>query len=116
MDGVAERIFELADNKFRDQREFGDALGVVQSVISAWRTGKSKSYQRRLPEIAAVLNTTTGYLLGEETSKKPAAEDGDGVSENEAIFRALPPDLQEEALRYMRYLAAQAGTHEDPKD
>ena len=39
MDGVAERIFELADNKFHDQREFGDDLGVVQSVISAWRTG-----------------------------------------------------------------------------
>ena len=65
--------------------------------------------------LANYLGVTTSDLLG-EANKKPAAENGDGVSENEAIFRALPPDLQEEALRYMRYLAAQAGTHEDPKD
>ena len=88
--------------------------GVGGSFINDIERGRTPSVSK-VQMLANYLGVTTSELLGEE-NKKPAAENGDGVSENEAIFRALPPDLQEEALRYMRYLAAQAGTHEDPKD
>ena len=88
--------------------------GVGGSFINDIERGRTPSVSK-VQMLANYLGVTTSELLGEE-NKKPAAGDGDGVSENEAIFRALPPDLQEEALRYMRYLAAQAGTHEDPKD
>lgn len=75
--GIKERIFELADKKFREQRDFAESLCIAASVISDWRTGRSKSYMKYLNEIAEVLNTTPAYLLnGEE--KDPAAVAGDG--------------------------------------
>ena len=89
--------------------------GAGKSLISQIETRGIIPSVSKVQMLAPYLGVSTSELLGEE-NKKPAAGDGDGVSENEAIFRALPPDLQEEALRYMRYLAAQAGTHEDPKD
>lgn len=91
-------------------RESGVGVSFVNDIVR----GQTPSVAK-VQMLANYLGVTTSELLGEE-NKKPAAGYGDGVSENEAIFRALPPDLQEEALRYMRYLAAQAGTHEDPKD
>ena len=75
--GTKERIFELADRKFREQKDFADAVSLPASVISNWRTNKSKSYMKYLNEIAEVLKTTPAYLLnGEE--KDPAAVAGDG--------------------------------------
>lgn len=76
---TVDRIFDLASKMFRDQKDFAAALGVSTTMVSAWRRGISQSYKRRLPQIAEVLNTTAGYLLGEE---KPTA-DGYGLSEAE---------------------------------
>ena len=42
-----------------------------------------------------------------DKEKGPAAEDGHEPSENELLFTSLSPEKQEEALRYMRYLASQ---------
>ena len=75
--GPKERIFELATSKFTEQKEFAAALGAPASRISDWSTGKSKSYDRYIFQIAKVLDTTPEYLLtGEE--KDPAAVAGDG--------------------------------------
>lgn len=75
--GTKERIFELADRKFKEQQVFASAIKINASVVSNWRTGKSTSYMKYLNEIAEVLNTTPAYLLnGEE--KDPAAVAGDG--------------------------------------
>lgn len=116
-DPVRERIFRKIEETGISQKELANKLGVSPQTITDWKNGKSNSFSRKLHLLAPILGVPTVWLLsGDEDAKKPAAGDGDGVSENEAIFRALPPDLQEEALRYMRYLAAQAGTHEDPKD
>lgn len=52
-------------------------------------------------EISDILGTF-GYKK-EESTDVTANE----LSENESIFTSLPPDLRQEALRYMRYLAEQ---------
>lgn len=75
--GIRERIFELVDAKFDEQKDFAAALNAPASRISLWRTGKSDSFDRYLFQIAKVLDTTPEYLLtGEE--KDPAAVAGDG--------------------------------------
>lgn len=61
--GQINRIFELADQKYKEQRDFAKDLGIAASVVSAWRTGKSASYNKYLPQIAEVLGTTVEYLL-----------------------------------------------------
>ena len=112
---IVDRMFELVDKTYAEQKDFAAAIQVHPTRVSEWRKRKSNSYQKRLPEIAKALNTTTEYLLvGNE--KQPATGEGDGPSENEILFRKLPPDLQEEALRYMRYLAAQSDKSEGSGD
>lgn len=112
---IVDRMFELVDKTYTEQKDFAAAIQVHPTRVSEWRKRKSTSYQKRLPEIAKALNTTTEYLLvGNE--KQPATREGDGPSENEILFRSLPPDLQEEALRYMRYLAAQSDKSEGSGD
>ena len=112
---VVDRIFELVDAQFKEQKDFAKVIGVSPSKVSQWRMRITQSYQKHLPQIAEALNTSTEYLLvGNE--KQPATGEGDGPSENEILFRSLPPDLQEEALRYMRYLAAQSDKSEGSGD
>ena len=60
---TVERIFELVDQKYKEQLDFAKDLGVTASVASEWRRGKSKSYNKYLPQIAALLDTSVEYLL-----------------------------------------------------
>lgn len=80
---IKERIFALADAQFAEQRDFAAAINVSANVVSTWRTGKTASYSKRLPEIAAVLGTTVEYLLTGEAQKKPA----DGAVDELELFR-----------------------------
>lgn len=61
--GVLERIFDLVDQKYKEQRDFANALGVTASIVSQWRRGKSASYNKYIPQIAALLGTSAEYLL-----------------------------------------------------
>lgn len=70
---IVDRIFELVDEKFKEQKDFASALGVPAPRVSEWRKRKSASYQRCLAKIADVLNTTTEYLLTGEGPKKRGA-------------------------------------------
>lgn len=77
MDTV-ERIFELVDAKYKEQRDFAIQLGITPSMVSEWRRRKSASYNRRLPKIAEVLDTSTEYLLtGNGPKQKRAVSESD---------------------------------------
>lgn len=77
MDTV-ERIFELVDAKYKEQRDFAVQLGITPSMVSEWRRRKSASYNRRLPQIAEALGTTTEYLLtGNGPKQKRAVSESD---------------------------------------
>ena len=80
MDTV-DRLFDLVDQKFKEQRDFAAVLGVDPTLPSRWRNRKSQSYQKYLPKIAEALGTTTEYLLTGEGPKKrgtrpPASDPG----------------------------------------
>lgn len=72
MDTV-DRIFDLVDKQFSEQKEFAEALGLIPERISSWRRRATKSYTKHLPEIAAVLGTSVEYLLTGEKEKQPSA-------------------------------------------
>lgn len=92
MDTV-DRIFDLVDSKYKEQRDFAEAIGVSASMVSQWRMGITKSYNRRLPQIAVALGTTTEYLL---TGSGPKSRDqivmsGDEAAELNTVNGGLPP-------------------------
>ena len=75
---IVDRLFELVDEKYREQKDFAAVLGIDPNLPSRWRNRKSLSYQRRLPQIAEVLGTTTEYLLtGTGPKQKRAVSDSD---------------------------------------
>lgn len=115
---IVDRIFSLIQEKGIEQKSFAAQVGVSPQKVSEWKNGKAKSYTKYLPQIAEALETTVQWLATGEGSKtkQPATGEGDGPSENEILFRKLSPDLQEEALRYMRYLAAQSDKSEGSED
>ena len=68
----------------------------------------------KLSIIADILNTTPEYLLGlTDKKEKPTAEavgnDDQLFTEAEQLMGSLSPARQEEAMRYLRYLASQEG-------
>ena len=68
MDTV-DRLFELVDQKFKEQKDFAAAIGVPPPRVSLWRNRKSTSYTKCLPQISVALDTTTEYLLTGEGPK-----------------------------------------------
>lgn len=91
---IVDRLFELVDEKFKEQQDFAAVLGVNPNLPSRWRNRKSTSYQRRLPEIAEVLGTTTEYLL--TGKKEPAPTNGDGLSPAKRKLLEAVDDLTDE--------------------
>ena len=114
---IVDRLFELVDKKFNEQQEFAALLGVDPTLPSRWRNRKSTSYQRRLPQIAEALGTTTEYLLTGTGPKKKTApakrSESDAISDDDikAAFFEGAEDLTKEemdalwadARDYMRY-------------
>ena len=88
MDTV-ERIFELVDEKYAEQKDFAAAIGVAPQRVSAWRTRSSKSYVKYLSKIAVVLGTTTDYLVSGEGPKRRDQIIGVGTAATLGVTGAL---------------------------
>ena len=115
MDTV-DRIFELSDKKFKEQKDFAAALGLIPQRVSAWRRRTSASYTKYLPQIAEALGTTTEYLLtGNGPKQKRAVSDSDTAQNRQAaaqedsglpeefarLFMSLSPENQNAVIAEM---------------
>ena len=101
---IIDRMFELVDEKYHEQKDFAAEIGVHPTRVSEWRKRKSQSYQKRLPQITEVLGTTTEYLLtgnGPKYKTAPAdVSNSDTHSEGQlmAAFFEGGQDLSEEEM------------------
>ena len=73
---TAERIFELLKATGMEQKKFASLVGVSPQKVSEWKSGKAKSYTKRIPQIAEALGTTSEYLL---TGNGPKYRDQAGL-------------------------------------
>ena len=100
---VVDRIFELVDAQFKEQKDFARVIGVSPSKVSQWRMRITQSYQKHLPQIAEALNTSTEYLLvGNE--KQPATGEGDLSPDAYSVLAAYQqatPELQAAVRRVL---------------
>ena len=60
-----DKIFELARSKGISNAELAKKLNLNPQAITDWKSGKSRSYNKYLYQIAAFLGTTPEYLKGE---------------------------------------------------
>lgn len=63
MSTTPDRIFRLLEQKGIDQKDFAALIEASDKTVSAWKTGRAKSYTKYLSKIAEVLGTSVDYLL-----------------------------------------------------
>ena len=87
-----------------------DKIGISRSTMFRYEKGDiEKIPYLRLMEIAKVLRTTWGDLMGlDNNAALPVT--GESGKEAASIMENLPKEKQDEALRYLRYLASISDT------
>lgn len=80
-----------------------------EKTIYSWEAGRSQPTPDTLLDICDFYGVTDILAAFGYKKEKPADIAADELTENERIFISLPPDLRQEALRYMKYLAEQEG-------
>ena len=104
MDAVVDRIFALTKENGMEQKKLAEILGITDKKVSAWKTGRSKTYRDQIEKIAEVLGTTTEYLLtgiGPKYKTAPAdVSNSDTQNEGQlmAAFFEGGKDLSEEEM------------------
>ena len=76
------------------QQEICRYLNLTKQTFSDWKSGKSESYLKYLPQIAEYLDVSVDYLLGKTPS--PERED---IPEDEKRLRDLLSQMSEEQLK-----------------
>lgn len=89
-------------------KTLGIKIGVAESTISQYETGKRQPDNETLLRLAEVLNTTVGYLLGVETEKAPATEDERTVSDDDIKFalfgtREIDDDVLDRVKQFAKF-------------
>lgn len=86
-------LFELKRTN-KKQKDLTDYLGLQKNSFTEWKGGRSKSYMKYLPQIAAFLGVTVDYLLNaDENKKSPDISQDSEMSERDRdaarLYRAL---------------------------
>lgn len=89
---IIDKIITLLEENNRTQKELTDFLGLDKSTFSAWKNGKSQSYNKYLSKIAEFFNVSTDYLLGNETPQEPS----DKTEREVKLIARKTKDLPEE--------------------
>ena len=101
-------------SRYKSIRAFTTAIKIPYTTLdSVFKRGISNAGISTMLKVFGALDldiesVRTGKLrYRTETKSEPAGEATSELTENERIFKSLPPELRQEALRYMRYLAEQ---------
>lgn len=71
---TVDRIVELIKELGITEKQFLDDLSLNRTLLSDWKSGKSKSFNKYLDSIADYFDVTTDYLLGKSNIRKPNVE------------------------------------------
>ncbi len=88
------KILGIMKEQRVSQQEICRYLNLTKQTFSDWKSGKSESYLKYLPQIAEYLDVSVDYLLG----KTPSPE-RENIPEDEKRLRELLSQMSEEQLQ-----------------
>lgn len=100
---IIQTIIRLLKEQNKSQKSLTDYLGITQNAFTDWKSGRIKSYNKHLPQIADFFGVSVDYLLGntdeaqKESDKKPNSVIRNVLSPQEmALINAYrsQPELQ----------------------
>lgn len=83
---MGNRIRELRRARKMTMKQLGEELGVAESTISQYETGKRQPDNEMLLRLGELFDVTVGYLLGAETEKAPTRVGEREISDAELKF------------------------------
>lgn len=84
-------------------KELGEKVGVSESAISQYETGKREADFETILKIGEVLDCSIDYLLrGAEKEEKPVPTDGDGLDEQDRQLVELMKLLTADQKEFLR--------------
>lgn len=98
---------EVRKAKGFTMKQLGEMVGVSESAISLYETGKREADFETLLKIGEILDCSVDYLLrGKEQKETPTPVSEDGLNEEQQelvnLFDAAPPALRSAALAVLR--------------
>ena len=106
------RIAPLRHGTGLNQRELGEKIGVGQTTISAWETGKNEPDSKSMHKMAQLFHVSIGYLMGYEADN---GHRGLSLEEWNRVQDEMHRRHEEEtaARQYEEYLKQEAGEPTD---
>ena len=107
-------MFQVRLKAMREQAHLSQAalakkVGVAQSTVGMWESGRNKPENAKLEALANLFNVTTDYLLGRDDPTPPVDDaqlsDIDFALSGE--IRELSDDEKQDILDYVRFKRAQ---------
>ena len=102
------RLKQLRENNNLSQRAFAEILGIAQSTVGMWESGKREPDFTTVQEIANYFNVSVDYLLGREERKPTLDEQLEGIEF--ALYgevKELTDAQKQDILDYARFKKAQ---------
>jgi len=99
------RLKQLREERKVSQTELAKALGVAQSTVGMWESGKNKPEYAFLNKIANYFNVSMDYLLGREDTDKKREPTQEEIKY--ALFNGadgITDDMYEEVLRFAEFV------------
>lgn len=92
---ILNNIVDLMQKKGMGNRDLAEKLGLTAQAVTDWKAGRSKSYNKYLPQIADILDVSIDYLL----DKKEKPTEDDGLDEDIAAIAKITEDFTDEELQ-----------------
>ena len=67
---ILDKISYLLKEKKKKQKELTDYIGISKNNFTDWKSGRSNSYMKYLPQIAEFLDVSLDYLVGTTPDQK----------------------------------------------
>lgn len=92
------RIRELRKNRSMTMKELGAVVGLAESTISQYETGKREPDNETLLRLGEFFNTSVDYLLGRETAGEKSPEPSVPGSKWIPVIGTIPAGTPVEAI------------------
>lgn len=94
---IGNKIRELRKSLNLSQSELAKRIGVSQTTVTAWETGRAEPSGAYISSLADYFDVTTDYLLGRT---KDSHASNDDLSENQKLIAySIDPDISDEDRR-----------------
>ena len=93
LDLILSRITKMLEDQNMTGRQLSTALGLNRNVYFDWKSGKSSSYLKYLPQIADCFGVSRDYLLGLVDQPYPSPQNSTG---RKSVLFVFTDDQDEE--------------------